>query len=412
MVERAVAFPIDDEILGERLGALVVPAESTEPTERELRIFIADRLLDYMVPEKIVISNTVPLTAVGKLSRKSLSSQLGIKICAPPPLASVKAGTAASSIEKTLLKIVRDLLQQSEIGLSDDFMSMGGDSFAATALLVEIEEKFDVFLTPGEFLENSSAEGLARLIEQARENETPPEIITIQEGDGTSPLFFTHGHEGHAFYSRSFAHYLGPARTIYALQYTKQEPMPCMEDYAAHFAQVMRTIYSQGPYLIAGHSFGAQLAFALAQQLVAAGEEVAFLGLLDDEADLFKRKFGVVERSAPASFTFAKCKRMLDCYTPSIYPGDIDLFVAETPPLERLADPNMGWSDITCGKVSCFDVQGSHTSMMSEKNIEHWGGLFAERLETAITTWPDRKKSWEKRISVMTGLRASPGVTL
>jgi arthrofactin-type cyclic lipopeptide synthetase C len=44
---------------------------------------------------------------------------------------------------------------------------------------------------------------------------------------------------------------------------------------------MIRTIRSKGPYRIAGWSFGGLLAYEIAVQLIAAGEEVDFVGLLD-----------------------------------------------------------------------------------------------------------------------------------
>ena len=410
MVHRAVSFPIPDKILGERLGALVVPARGAELTELELRTFLADKLLDYMVPEHIVFSDTVPLTAIGKLSRNSLAAHFSISTHENSAAAATSRTTPRSNTEKTLLKIVRELLEKPDINLSGDFMGMGGDSFAATVLLVEIEQKFGVRLTPGQFLENSSVEGLSRLIDLPTANQLHPEIDTIQLGDSTPPLFFTHGPYGHPIYSRYFIPHLGASRTIYALQYAELHPIPCMEEYAAHFAQLMRTIYPQGPYLIVGHSFGAHLAFEIAQQLTAAGGEIAFLALIDDEADLFKRKFNSANYPAHAPSTFQTCKRMLDCYTPSLYPGDVDLFIAESPPLERLADPYMGWADIAIGKVSSFEVNGGHVSMMSEGNIALWGQLLAERVEYALNTWPNRKSDFRNRVTALSDIQAQSDI--
>jgi thioesterase domain-containing protein len=50
---------------------------------------------------------------------------------------------------------------------------------------------------------------------------------------------------------------------------------------AADYVQTLLTQQAQGPYRLAGVSFGGVLAFEMAQQLRRAGHEVAFLGLLD-----------------------------------------------------------------------------------------------------------------------------------
>ena len=53
---------------------------------------------------------------------------------------------------------------------------------------------------------------------------------------------------------------------------------------AAHYLDEIRAFQPQGPYLIAGFCFGGLVAYEMAQQLVAAGEEVGFLALLDTNA--------------------------------------------------------------------------------------------------------------------------------
>jgi thioesterase domain-containing protein len=50
---------------------------------------------------------------------------------------------------------------------------------------------------------------------------------------------------------------------------------------AAHYATAIRKVQRRGPYFLAGWSFGGLVAFEMAQQLIAAGEPVGWLGLFD-----------------------------------------------------------------------------------------------------------------------------------
>ncbi|MEA3337591.1 MAG: AMP-binding protein [Chloroflexota bacterium] len=54
-----------------------------------------------------------------------------------------------------------------------------------------------------------------------------------------------------------------------------------VEEMAAHYIREMMTVQSTGPYLLAGRCFGGLVAFEMAQQLQAQGEEVAMLAILD-----------------------------------------------------------------------------------------------------------------------------------
>jgi thioesterase domain-containing protein len=50
---------------------------------------------------------------------------------------------------------------------------------------------------------------------------------------------------------------------------------------AAHYVSSMRRVQSHGPYHVLGSCFGATVAYEMARQLAATGDQVAFLGLLD-----------------------------------------------------------------------------------------------------------------------------------
>jgi acyl-CoA synthetase (AMP-forming)/AMP-acid ligase II len=77
-VHQAVTFAVPHERLGEEVAAAVVLREGTSATERELRDFIAERLVHFMVPHRIVFVREIPLGATGKLQRIGLAARLGV----------------------------------------------------------------------------------------------------------------------------------------------------------------------------------------------------------------------------------------------------------------------------------------------------------------------------------------------
>jgi thioesterase domain-containing protein len=72
---------------------------------------------------------------------------------------------------------------------------------------------------------------------------------------------------------------------FYGLQalglYGTQPPHESFEEMARDYLVELRRVQPAGPYLIGGFSGGGITAYEMAQQLCAAGEEVAFLALLD-----------------------------------------------------------------------------------------------------------------------------------
>jgi thioesterase domain-containing protein len=90
---------------------------------------------------------------------------------------------------------------------------------------------------------------------------------------------------GNVLNLRHLAAHLGKDQPVYALQakglYGEDEPHRRFEEMAADYLREVRTVQPEGPYLLGGFSGGGITAFEMAQQLVAEGEEVAALILLD-----------------------------------------------------------------------------------------------------------------------------------
>lgn len=110
-------------------------------------------------------------------------------------------------------------------------------------------------------------------------------IIPIQSHGSRPPFFYLHPHvEGGAFYCFTLAHYAGQDQPFYVLEPCSFEGLPIpptLEDMAAAYIKSMRTIQQEGPYFLGGFCGGGLIAFEAAQQLHAAGQEVAFLLLIE-----------------------------------------------------------------------------------------------------------------------------------
>jgi thioesterase domain-containing protein len=94
-----------------------------------------------------------------------------------------------------------------------------------------------------------------------------------------------HAAGGTVFRYRDLAARLGPARMVYALQAggvsDGREPLRSVDLMAERYLEEVRRVQPHGPYHLAGWSAGGVTAVEMAHRILAAGEEVAFLGLLD-----------------------------------------------------------------------------------------------------------------------------------
>ena len=66
-------FGIPNEILGELIGAGIVPVEGAIVTGDELKAFIRDRIADYKVPDIVRFFDSFPMTGSGKVKRVELA---------------------------------------------------------------------------------------------------------------------------------------------------------------------------------------------------------------------------------------------------------------------------------------------------------------------------------------------------
>jgi thioesterase domain-containing protein len=86
-------------------------------------------------------------------------------------------------------------------------------------------------------------------------------------------------------YLRNIAKYLGPDQPVYALHQrpksTNGNSEHRVEDLATRYVAAIRRIQRAGPYRLLGYSFGGAVAFEIAQQLSAAGQNVSYLALID-----------------------------------------------------------------------------------------------------------------------------------
>jgi mycobactin phenyloxazoline synthetase len=93
----------------------------------------------HMVPQAVVVTDTIPFTGNGKLDRAAISRTLR-----NADLATGHGYRApATVVESALAHLVGELLDRSRVGADDDFFALGGDSVLATALVARIRDWLD-----------------------------------------------------------------------------------------------------------------------------------------------------------------------------------------------------------------------------------------------------------------------------
>jgi amino acid adenylation domain-containing protein len=280
-IREAVVLAREDATGDKRLVADFVASTQAEDIDpRTLRAYLLASLPDYMVPAAYVRMDKFTLTGNGKLDRRAL----------PVPLSDAYGarGYAApeGEAEEALARICATILMCERVGRRDNFFELGGNSLLGLRLISEINRTFDTKLPLGALFSEPTIEGLARRLAHRGETLATTSLVPLHTGHSGAPLFMVHWHVP------DLARRLGLIRSVYGLSFGLPAmgrevgpPRPeRVEDLAAHYIDEMRTVQPHGPYYLIGHSVGGCIAFEMAQQLAAQGDQVAFLALLDSYA--------------------------------------------------------------------------------------------------------------------------------
>uniref|UniRef100_A0A674EV27 Fatty acid synthase n=1 Tax=Salmo trutta TaxID=8032 RepID=A0A674EV27_SALTR len=111
-------------------------------------------------------------------------------------------------------------------------------------------------------------------------NPDSPTVSRLNEVQSVErPLFLVHPIEGSIAAFRTLTAKLSVP--CYGLQCTKAAPLDSIQSLAAYYVECICQVQSEGPYRIAGYSFGACVAFEMCSQLQAQGRTVEYLFLFD-----------------------------------------------------------------------------------------------------------------------------------
>ncbi|MDQ7758657.1 amino acid adenylation domain-containing protein [Xanthomonas sontii] len=279
-VRDAVVVAREDVTGGKRLIAYLVAQGPTSPGIAELREHLSSSLAEFMVPSLFQILGAFPLNANGKLDRNALPTPDGDAMLS----GTYEAPTGPTEI--ALTEIWKELLEVDRIGRNDDFFELGGHSLLAIQLIAQIQQRLATELGLRELFSGSKLRDLAATVDHRRT--WHPNLAPIRTSGDARPLFLVHPGEGEVGYAHALAPWIDTDIPVYALAASgfleEEPPHATVEEMADCYIGAMREVQPTGPYRIAGWSAGGTIAYEIAHRLIAADEQVDFLGLLDTTA--------------------------------------------------------------------------------------------------------------------------------
>ncbi len=418
-----------------RLIGYIIPKEQPGPSIHALRAEMRQKLPSFMVPNTFVRIEKMPLTPNGKTERKSLPE---------PDLDRIDTGVEfippQTDLEKKLAAIWQKLLGLVEVGVTDSFFDLGGDSLLAVQTVLEVERILDRSLPLSSFYGSPTIRQMAGWLQGEGTDTQDRGVYCLKHGDGKPPLFCLPGRGGTPFSYRGLAELIGDDRSIYGLQFPglheAEQPCDNIPDLAAELLRRIRHIQPDGPVSLIGYSFGGLVAYEIACQIKQQGGDVPYLGLLDTSApgavrpkpftqrlwihlseltpaiamEKVRQRFGLSsevnsnsrdedagmwledEVSIPqgnGQITEALSKlrvasrRARESYRPGYYEGDLHLFESiEKPDWMRfvsVADDN-GWRGLVRSNIHTYSIPGGHLEIFDTAHVT----VLAEQVRTSL----------------------------
>ncbi|WP_428231980.1 amino acid adenylation domain-containing protein [Flavobacterium sp.] len=155
-IDEAVVTAQNDERGNKELVAYIVT--TTPVSIEELRSFLSKIIPDYMIPTSFVFLDKIPLNINGKVDKKALVKTVGIEL-----YSEVEYVAPITTEEKILVEFCERVLDKKNIGIKDNFFSLGGESIKAIMLISRLKQK-GLALKVDHILRNPILEDLAKLI--------------------------------------------------------------------------------------------------------------------------------------------------------------------------------------------------------------------------------------------------------
>ncbi len=279
-VQEAVVVARTDPHRGTVLTGYLIPREGAALSVDEIKSQLRQKLPEYMVPAGIMTLEVFPLTPSGKVDRRALP-----EVGAQANQGDGELQGARDPLETRIGAVWEKILGVAPIGIDQDFFALGGHSLLAIRLFDALERELSIRLPLATLFRSPTVAGLAQAVRAGGWHSGWEALVPIREAGSRRPFFCVHGFGGGVAGYGELAALLGEDQPFWGLQARGLDgmgvPQDSVEAMAAEYVQAMKQVQPEGPYQLGGYCLGGTVAFEMARQLQAAGEEVALLALFE-----------------------------------------------------------------------------------------------------------------------------------
>ncbi|WP_338356170.1 amino acid adenylation domain-containing protein [Yeosuana marina] len=260
-----------------KLIAYIIPLSAFD--ENTILNYLKLELPDYMIPKKLIRLEHFPLTRNGKIDKEALPDSTN------HPTIIKKKQKPKTRLEKKVSYIWEELLMLTDIGVDDDFFSIGGNSLLAFRLIAKIKKVFGKELSVNTIFENPTISTLSKKLMSSKNKDKHKSLMVLNKNGDKVPFFFAPPVGGTPLSYEELSKELGSTQPFYGFVSKgldgKSKPYENIHEMASAFIEELIRENPKGPYAIGGYSFGGSVAFELAFQLEKRGYPVKRLFILD-----------------------------------------------------------------------------------------------------------------------------------
>ncbi|MEZ7498706.1 thioesterase domain-containing protein [Flavobacterium sp. Arc3] len=189
--------------------------------------------------------------------------------------------------KKLVATIWQEALSIDSIDITSNFFKMGGHSIMAVKIMIRIEKETTKKIPLSALFQNATVEKFAKLLHADIEIDSDC-LVPLKPNGSKAPLFIIHGAGLNVLNFIDLSKHFDEDQPIYGLQGTAKKYddwYESIEAMAGHYIESIVKIYPEGPYALAGFSFGGVVAFEMTRQLKEQGRKVILTALLDTYVD-------------------------------------------------------------------------------------------------------------------------------
>ena len=274
-----------------RQNVIFAFSDNNDINEEEVFAHLRTKLPDYMIPDRFIQVNEIPLTANGKVNKKAL----------PVPViknenTERKTISPETSLQKKIADIWKEIFNTDTVYIDDDFFEMGGDSLMAIRFVSELKANgIDVSIR--DIYGCNTIRKLEAYITNGAESD---KLRLIRQGTSDhANIVFIYGGSGYSSIYDEICRYIDPSFSCYGIDYGKDPTIwpekLSIKDMAENCRRFIKNTIETGDIILAGWCVGGVIAAETASQLRKDGINVSKLIMLDSPSPDTGKNYFTIE---------------------------------------------------------------------------------------------------------------------